>query len=590
MIAPRWDGPPYRSDRLEEAVENAQIARILSEIADLIELEGGNEFRIRSYRAAARTVKDYSHRLEDLAAADTDLSKIPNIGESTAEKIREIVETGTCERLEQLRERVPEGLTQVMRVPQVGPRTAMRLYQKLGVSSLHELREAAEDGTIRELDGMGEKSEQTILKGIETLEASAGRVLLADAADHVESIGRHLDRIDAIATWEVAGSFRRRKETVGDLDILIRADDRDAAGERILELDGMEEVIGHGAEKISVRMSDGLQIDFRFFEEASFGAAVLYFTGSKAHNIAVRRLAVERDWKLNEYGLFKDDNRLAGHDEASVYHRLNLDWVPPELREDRGEVAAAQDGDLPDLLELDQIRGDLQSHSTASDGTASVREMAEAAAERGYRFFAITDHSKRVTMANGLDDDAALSHAETIREVDASFDDLWLMAGIEVDVLKDGSLDLKESTLEQLDWVVASIHYDLGLGEKEMTERWLAAIRSGVVHCLGHPTGRIIGKREPIAFDLDAVLEACVENGVCVEINAQPDRLDLADLHCQRALEAGVTFTIGTDAHKPADLDFMRYGVNVARRGWLGRENVLNTRTARQLRRHLERG
>jgi DNA polymerase (family 10) len=568
-------------------VENAQIASLLSEIADLIELEGGNEFRVRSYRSAARTVKGYSHRLEDLAEENEDLAEIPSIGESTAAKLHEILETGTCKRLEQLRERVPEGLTQVMRVPQVGPRTAMQLYRELGVSNLEELRAAAENRRIRELDGMGERSEQTILRGIETLEASAGRVLYADAADHVTTIGRHLEAIDAIATWEVAGSFRRCKETVGDLDILVRADDREAAADGILELGGVDEVIGRGEERISVRMSDGLQIDFRFFEEAALGAALMYFTGSKAHNIALRQLAVERQWKLNEYGLFKGDNRLGGRDEASVYHRLDLDWVPPELREDRGEVAAAQSGELPDLITLDQIRGDLQSHSTASDGTASVREMAEAAAERGYQFFAITDHSKRVTMANGLDDEAALEHADRVREVNADLDDLWLMAGIEVDVLKDGSLDLKEATLRQLDWVVASIHYDLGLEEKAMTERLLAAIRSGVVHCLGHPTGRIIGHREPIAFDLDAVLEACVEHDVCVEINAQPDRLDLADLHCQRALEAGVTFTIGTDAHKPADLDLMRYGVNVARRGWLGRESVLNTRTASQLRRRL---
>jgi DNA polymerase (family 10) len=571
-------------------MENAQVADIFDEIADLIELDEGNEYRIRSYRAAARTVRDLSQRLEDLVTQEEDLSEIPNIGESTADKIHEILETGTCQRLEEMRSKVPPELTEIMRVPDLGPRKAMQLHRELGIDDLDELREACESHKVRELEGMGKKTEENILQGLETLESVGERVLLRDAADHVVSVGRHLDGVDAIRRWEVAGSFRRRKETVGDLDILVEASDRDQAADGILELEDVDEVMGRGKERVSVRLSDGLQIDFRFFEESSFGSALMYFTGSKAHNIHVRQLAVERDWKLNEYGLFKDDHRLAGSTEESVYHRLNLPWIPPELREDRGEVEAAQEEDLPELVEAGDIRGDLQSHTDVTDGTSSIGEMAEAAADRGYDYFAITDHTKRVTMAKGLDDDGALAHAENIREVDADMDDFWLLAGIEVDILKSGALDLKEETLEELDWVVASIHYDMDMEQEEMTERLLSAIRSGVVHCLGHPTVRVLGKRDPIPFDADRVFEACAEKGVFIEVNAQPDRLDLPDFYCKRALEAGVRFTISTDAHKPSDLDFMPYGVDVARRGWLRRRDVLNTRTVKQFREALGGG
>ncbi len=570
-------------------MENAQIADIFDEIADLIELDEGNEYRIRSYRAAARTVRDLSERLEDMVARDEDLSEIPNIGESTAEKIHEVLETGSCERLEEMRSKVPPELTELMQVGQLGPRKAMQLHEELGVDTLDELKEACEDEGVRELEGMGKKTEENILKGLESLEAAGGRVLLRDAGDHVVSVGRHLDGVDAIRRWEVAGSFRRRKETVGDLDILVHASDRDDAADGILELEDVDEVIGRGEERVSVRLSDGLRIDFRFFEKAGFGSALLYFTGSKAHNIRVRRLAVDRDWKLNEYGLFKDDHRLAGSSEESVYHRLNLPWIPPELREDRGEVEAAQEDALPDLVELDDIRGDLQSHTDATDGSSSIREMAETAAEWGHDYFAVTDHSKRVTMAKGLDDDEALEHADRVREVDQDMDGLWLLAGIEVDILKDGSLDLDEKTLEQMDWVVAGVHYDMDMGKEEMTERLLSGITSGLVHCLAHPTVRKLGSRDPVAFDADRVFEACAEHGVFLEINAQPDRLDLPDFYCKRALEAGVRFTVSTDAHKPSDLDFMRFGVDVARRGWLSRSDILNTRTVKQLRTELGR-
>jgi len=570
-------------------MENAQVADIFDEIADLIELAEGNAFRIRSYRSAARTVRDLSERLEDLVERGEALSAIPNIGKSTAEKIHEILETGTCKRLEEMRQAVPPALVELMRVPNLGPRKAMTLHRELGVESLEDLRKACEAGKVRDLEGFGAKTEDKLLRGLKTLEATTGRYLYKAAADHVESIGRHLDAIDAVRRWEVAGSFRRRKETIGDLDILVQAADRDKATDAILAHGDIDEVVSRGRERVTVRLASGLQIDFRYFDSSNFGAALMYFTGSKAHNIGLRKRAVDRGWKLNEYGLTKNGRQLAGKTEGSVYHRLNLPWIPPELREDRGELDAAEQDALPDLVAFEDVRGDLHAHTTATDGADTIEEMARAAADRGYQFFAITDHSKRVTMAGGLDDDATRQHADAIREADDGFKNLWLMAGIEVDILKSGKLDLEEKTLADLDWVVAVIHYDRNLDREEMTERYLSAIESGVVHCLGHPLGRVLGERDPIPLDLDRVFDACREHGVRIEINAQPDRLDLPDTHVKRAREAGVQFTLGTDAHKIADLDFMAFGVHVARRGWLEKKHLLNTLTAAQIRRVLQR-
>lgn len=570
-------------------MENARIADILDEIADLLELKQANEFRVRSYRDAARTIRGLSDRLEDLADEGEDLSELPNIGDSTAEKLQEILDTGTCKRLEDLRDEMPAGLTEVMHVEGIGPKKAMKLHEGLGVDSLDDLEAAAEKNEIRELEGFGKTTEKKIRKGIETLEEASGRMLYSEACEYVESLRRHIEGLDAVERWDVAGSFRRAKETVGDLDVLILANNRGEATDQLLEMDGISEVISKGKEKVSVRLAHGPRVDLRFFDKDNYGAAMVYFTGSKAHNISLRKIAQGRDWKLNEYGLFTGDRRLAGKDEESIYHRLNLAWIPPEMREDRGEIGLAEDDDLLTLVELDDIRGDLQSHTTASDGQDSIRAMADAAKDRGYNFFAITDHSKRVSMAEGLDDDACLNHAEKIRKVNDELKGMWLMAGIEVDILKSGKLDLKHKTLEQLDWVVASVHYDRNLDEGRMTDRIVRAVESGVVHCLGHPLGRLLGRRGPIAVNAEKVFAACANNDVYIEINAQPDRLDLPDTYCRDARQAGVKFTLGTDAHKTAELEFMRFGVNVARRGWLEKKDILNAKTATQLRKAIKR-
>lgn len=570
-------------------IQNAQAADIFDEIADLLELKDDNPFRVRSYRNAAQSIRNLSKRLADIVADGESLSEIPHVGDAISKKIVEILESGTCRRLDELRKEVPQGILELMHVPGVGPRKAMLLNRKLHIDSLDTLKKACEEHLVRELEGMGQRTEEKILRGIATVESTAGRMLYSQAADHLRSIAEHLDKLQEIDRWEVAGSFRRGRETIGDLDILVHAADREKAADAILRYAAIADVTGRGEERVSVRLSSGLQVDFRFFDPAAFGAAWMYFTGSKAHNIKLRRLAQDREWKLNEYGLFKNSRRLAGKSEADVYRRLDLSWVPPELREDRGEVEAAAEAVLPVLIEAGDVHGDFQSHTTATDGKNSIGEMAEAARDCGFDYLAVTDHSKRVTVAGGLDDDAARKHTDAIREVNGKMKRFWLLAGIEVDILKNGKLDLSAKTLTDMDWVVASVHYDRDMNRDAMTDRIVAALDTGLVHCLAHPLGRIIGQRDPIALDIDRIVEACVRNNVCLEINCQPDRLDLPDIYCRSAREAGICFALGTDAHSVEGLRLMPLGVTVARRGWLRKEDVLNTKTITELRKHLKK-
>ncbi len=562
-------------------MENAEIAAALDEIADLLEIQNGSRFRVRSYRNAARTVRDASRRMADMVAEDERLTELPNIGKSTAQNIRELVEKGKCGRLEKLRSKSPAEITELLHIPGLGPAKARLLHNELNVKSLADLKQAAEDERVREVEGMGPKTEERILHGIENMEKRAGRIRLYEAREYAQTLGKHLDKIDGIRQWEIAGSFRRRQETIGDLDVLVQADDREEVADKLTDHDSVADVVSKGTDKVRVRLRNGLAVDFLFFSEKQFGSALLYFTGSKAHNIALRKRARKRKWKLNERGLFSGRRKLAGETEAEVYKRLKLPMIPPELREDRGEIEAAEKDRLPKLIELDDIRGDLHAHTTASDGKNSINEMAKAAKERGYDYLAITDHSKAVHVANGLDERRLRKHADKIRDVKSRLKGFHLLAGVEVDILKDGRLDLDEKLLDELDWVNASVHSQFGMSKKKMTERLLNAIRSGVVDCIAHPLGRQIGSREPVQLDLDRILEACKENSVCLEINAYPDRLDLPDIHCKRARDAGVRIVISTDAHTVGDLDFMHYGVGVARRGWLEKKDVVNTSTAR---------
>lgn len=570
-------------------MENSRIAAVFTAIADLLEILGENAFRVRSYRNAARAVGDMTERVADLVAAGRDLRELPGIGESLAGKVREILATGSCRTLDDLRKRLPPHLPDLLRVKGLGPKKAKVLWEKLGVTSLEELKAAAEAGKVRDLPGMGEKTEQNILKGLATLQAEAGRISIKRAADEVAAIGRHLKKVPAIRRFEVAGSFRRGRETIGDIDVLVEADDRAKAADGILAYEPIESVIARGEEKVAVALADGLQVDFRFFGPESFGAAMMYFTGSKAHNIALRKRAQKMGLKLNEYGLFRGDRLLAGAEERDVFKALGLPWIPPELREDRGEIEAAEQNRLPRLIERTDLRGELHAHTTATDGANTIDEMVAAARQRGYQYLAITDHSKAVTVAGGLDDEAARRHADAIRSRGQAIKGFWLLAGIEVDILKDGRLDLDEKVLAGLDWVVASVHSSFEMPERKMTDRLLAAVGSGVVHCLGHPLGRLIGRRDPIRFDVDKVFAACKEAGVCLEINAHYDRLDLPDVYCRRAKQMGLTMVIATDAHRAAEFDNIGFGVSVARRGWLEAGDVLNTCTAADLRKYLKR-
>jgi DNA polymerase (family 10) len=570
-------------------MENARIAEVFSKIADLLELQQDNPFRVRSYRSAARTISDMSQPLDEMVTSGADLTALPNVGKAIAEKIKEIVERGTCKRLEELQAEIPEEVIQLLRVPQLGPRKAALLHRELGVRNLEDLRKAAEQGKIRSLRGMGVKTEQGILEELNNLDTTSQRFLYHVARDYVRSLGKVLDGIESVKQWEVAGSFRRGKESVGDLDVIVLAQDRSDAQQKLLAYDSITEVMSRGMEKMSVRLAGGLQVDIRFFEPGSFGAALAYFTGSKAHNIALRKRAQSREWKLNEYGLFEGENKIAGTTEESVYHCLDLPWIPPELREDRGELFAAEKGELPSLIELSDIRGDLHVHTDLTDGRDSLEDMVHAAVERGYRYLAITEHSKAVTVAKGLDEDKLQRHAARIRELNEGFKDFWLMAGVEVDILKNGKLDLDEKVLAEMDWVVASVHSHFRLDEKAMTERLIAAVNSGVTHCLGHPLSRLIDSRGPINFDWDRLLAACLDHDVCMEVNAQPDRLDLPDIYCQSVRDSGVKLAVSSDAHSAMELDFMRYGIVVARRGWVEKKHVLNTLTPKQLHKLLAR-
>lgn len=564
---------------------NGQIADILDTTGDLLELKGDeNPFRVRAYRNAARSVRGLSKSLAEMVDAGQNLADLPDIGSSIAAKIAEIVETGTTDQLEDLRKTVPESLTKTLNVPGVGPKKAARLHEELSIDSIEDLQEAAENHKIRQLEGFGRKTEEKIEQGIGDVGRTLERKPWDNAREILEDIGSYLDSLEEVDRWEAAGSFRRGCDTVGDLDILIEAGQRENAARKLVEYEGVSTVVARGEEKVSIRLNDGFRIDFRFFDKENFGSALLYFTGSKEHGVALRRRAIKKDWKLNEYGLSSGDKRLAGRTEESVYTRLGLAWIPPELREHRGEIEAAEARQLPELIQIEDIRGDLQCHTTATDGRNSIREMALAAIDMGWKYLAITDHSKRVTMAEGLDDESAIEHAERIREVDDGLEDFWLLAGIEVDILRDGTLDLKEETLTQLEWVVGSIHYDREMEREEMTQRILTAIETDLLDCLGHPLGRIIGRRGPIEVDMDRIVEACVEHSVRLEINAQPERLDLPDVHVREAHTAGARFTLGTDAHTAGNLAIMPSAVRVARRGWLGASDVLNTKTAAQLR------
>ena len=571
-------------------LRNRDIAALFERLADLLEIEDDNPFRVRAYRNAAETISGLSARMTDLVAEGADLTRYSHIGREIAEKIETIVETGRLPALEEVAARVPMELSDLMRIKGLGPKGVKALYDHFHIRSLDDLERVARDGRVRELEGFGAKKEQALLEGIRRLRAAGEQRTRVDVAEGLaEPLREWLAGADGVDRIEIAGSYRRRSETVGDLDILVACRDGGAVMDRLVAYEEVDDVVSHGTTRSTVRLGGGLQVDVRAVERASFGAALMYFTGSKAHNVELRQRAAERGWKLNEYGLFDGEQRIAGRTEKEVYQRLELDWIPPELREDRGEIALAAEGRLPKLVTGKHIRGGLHAHTTWSDGRDSLEDMAAAARERGFDYLAITDHGPTVRVANGLDPKRLCEQAGAIEALDAELDDLTLLKGCEVDILADGSLDLDDEVLATLEVVVCSIHYSLDLARAEQTQRVLRAMDNPHFMIWGHPTAREIGKRDPIDIDLGACLAAAAERGIAVEVNAQPKRLDLDDRDARLALEHGCRLSVNTDAHSTANLDLLRFGIDQARRAGATRDQVINTLPLNRLRKLLHR-
>ena len=561
-------------------VHNADVAALFEEVADLLAIQGENAFRIRAYRNAARTLNQLSRPVADLVAAEEDLSDLPDIGDDLAGKIATIVDTGTLPLRDELAQDTPPAVADLLRIPGLGPKRVRRLRDDLGVDSRADLKRAAEAGEVQALDGFGETMEQNILDGLAQTSDEA-RWLLARVEPVVASLHDHVSAHDAVERVDAAGSYRRRKETVGDLDVLALADDGPAVTAHLAAYEDVAETLSQGDTRASVRLRSGLQVDLRVVPPESYGAALLYFTGSKAHNVKLRDWAIEKELKLNEYGVFRtdeDEERVAGETEEDVYALFDLPYIVPELRENRGELDAAADGTLPNLITHEDLRGNLHTHTTGSDGRHSLEEMAAAAQARGLEYLAITDHSPTVAVAQGLDADALRKQMDAIDRLNDDLDDLRVLKGIEVDILEDGSLDLPDAVLADLDLCLCALHTALDLDEDTQTERVLRALDNPHVHVLAHPTGRRINERPPIEIDLGRVMEAALDRGCVLELNAQPERLDLSDVYCKRAKELGLPLVIGADAHAADGLDVLHYGVDQARRGWLEAGDVLNTK------------
>ena len=568
---------------------NADIARIFGEVADLLEIQQANPFRIRAYRNAAHIVESLPLDLAARLAAGGELPKLPGVGTDRGAKIREIAATGTCALFEKLKRQLPSGITDLLHVPGLGPKRVQRLYQDLDVQTPEQLYRAARDGRLRALPGFGEKSELNILQGVEAHLKRPGRYKLAIAAQYAHAYADYLSMGAGAGRVALAGSFRRMRETVGDLDILVTAAAPAQVMRRFLAYPEIKQILSRGETRASVVLHAGIQVDVRVVAEESYGAALHYFTGSKSHNIAVRKLGQERGLKINEYGVFRGDKRIAGETEESVYAAVGLAYIPPELREDRGEIEAARAGTLPHLVELADLRGDLHVHTRASDGHASIRDMALAASARGLRYLAITEHSRRLRLAHGLDPLRLTQQIDEIDRLNAELSGITVLKGIEVDILADGTLDLPDSVLARLDLVVGAVHSDFQLSRERQTERILKAFEHPHFHILAHPTGRLIERREPYDVDMLRIIRKARARGRFLELNAHPERLDLLDTHCRMAKDEGVLVCISSDAHSELDFEHLRYGVGQGRRGWLEPVDVLNTRPLAELQRLLRR-
>jgi len=564
-------------------MENDEVAKVLDETADMLEVAGENFFRVRAYRNAAQAIRDQTVRVADLTQEQID--EIPGIGTDLAEKIRGVATTGDLPLHRELATKFPPRLLGLRDIPGLGPKRLKLLIDRLHIRDRDDLERAVKSERLREIRGFGPKIEERILESLAHHGPAQGkRILYVEGARIAAQLSAHLRKCAAIRELAVAGSFRRKRETVGDLDIVAAATDSTVVMEHFTLFPSIAQITGSGETKTTVMLKDGLQVDLRVVPPQSFGAALTYFTGSKSHNVHLRRIAQARGLLLNEYGLLRGASTVAGRTEEEIYRALGLSWIPPELREDRGEIEAAADGKLPNLIERGDLRGDLHTHSVYTDGRASIEEMVRRGRDLGLEYIAITDHSHRVAMAHGLDPQRLREQGREIDRIRRKVSGITLLHGIEVDILEDGRLDLPNDKLAALDWVVASVHYKLDQNPAEMTRRLVKAIRNPNVDAIGHPSGRLLGHREPSKYDLSEILRVAREEGCALEVNSQPERLDLNDTACMAAKQARVKLVITSDAHSTRDFELLEYGVNQARRGWIEKEDILNTRPVEKLR------
>jgi len=557
--------------------KNAEVATVLKEIGLLLQVEGKDKFKFLAYLRGVRSITSLGEDITSIKERG-ELTKIPGIGKGLAEVITDYLETGEVPLLKELRTRVPVKVLELDAIPGVGPKTIQLVYEKLGITDLEGLERAALEGKLSGLPGLGKKTEEQIVAGIGLVRTGLDRTLLAEALEIAKDIKTELEKIPGIRTLELAGSARRRRETIGDLDILVEASDPKLVMDTFVSLSDVSSITAHGDTKSSVRMTGGLQVDLRVLPADSFGAGLQYFTGNVDHNVHLRSIAKKKSLVLNEYGLFKGDKKVAGEDEAGIYKALDLPLIEPELREDSGEIEAAQDGQLPELIELDDIRGDLHSHTDQSDGRNTIEEMLTAAQEKGYEYYCVSDHTQSLTIANGLDEERLLKRIDEIDDLNASGKrKMKILKGAEVDILGKGELDILDDVLAQLDVVTISVHSRMKEDRKTMTERVCHALENKYVHILGHPTGRLILKRNEFEIDLDAVFETAAKHNVVMELNAHPKRLDLNAGNLRAAKRAGLKISVNTDAHAIPELDNMQFGIYEARRGWLEKEDVINT-------------
>ncbi len=577
-------------------MENADISKIFHEIADLLEIKGENPFRVRSYRNAGLVIEGLPESVKAIVERnEKELEEIPGIGKSIHEKIVEILKTGKCLYHQELLKEFPSGILELLKVQGVGPKKARLLYENLGIKNISDLEKAASAGRLRGLPGMGEKTEANILKAIKGLKGSEGRFKIAVALSYAEPLVEYLKKTPDVFDIQPAGSLRRWKDTIGDIDILVTSKKPAPVMDRFVSYPEVDSVVAKGETKSTVILKNGLQADVRVLDKKAYGAALQYFTGSKQHNIAIRDKAKKMGLKISEYGVFreKDDEWIAGAKEGDIYEAVGLPWIQPELRENRGEIEAAEKNKLPVLVDVRDIKGDFHIHTKESDGSNTIEEMAEYAIKKGYQYIAITEHSKAVGIAHGLDEKRLLKQMEEIDAINSKFairnSKFRVLKGIEVDIKADGSLDLDKKVLEKLDVVVGAVHSKFNMTEDEMTKRIIKAIESGIVNIIAHPTGRLIAAREPYPVNMKKVMEAAKKNKVIMELNAYPDRLDLNDIHCRLARDMGVMMAISTDSHNKMQMENIRFGVYTARRGWLEKKDVLNTRPINEAMKILKR-